>query len=190
MHTPSLSEYVACLDQGNLEGVAQLMLSSADKLVGMGAQLLICPDNTIHQAYPLAVSRCNVPWLHIAEVVVDHAVARGYRKLGLLGTHWLVNSDVYPEKIRARGLAYVRPDQEDRLEVGRIIMEELVPGDIVPASTRRVLDVIGRLQQSGCDAVVLGCTELPLIIDDANSPLPTLDSTRLLARAALVRAAT
>lgn len=190
MHTPSLSDYVDCLERGDLAGVGDLMRASADKLIGMGAQLLICPDNTIHQAYPLAASRCTVPWLHIAEVVVDNAVAHGYRRLGILGTHWLVSSDVYPEKITSRGLEYVRPDDEDRLDVGRIIMEELVPGHIRAASTRRVQEVIERLRQSGCDAVVLGCTELPLIIDDANSPLPTLDSTRLLARAALIRAMT
>lgn len=188
MHTPSLSDYVAFLGRNDLEGVGRLMLASADKLAGMGADLLICPDNTIHQAFDWVASRCRVPWLHIAEVVVDHAAAKGYRRLGLLGTHWLVNSNVYPDRIAARGLEYVRPDEADRREVGRIIMDELVPGDPRPASTRRVLEVIERLKRSGCDAVVLGCTELPLIVDDGNSPLPTLDSTRLLARAALHRA--
>ena len=113
---------------------------------------------------------------------------RGFRKLGLTGTRWLVGSEVYPEKLAARGLAWVRPDEADRLEVSRIIMEELVNGRFLPEAVRTLQAVIGRLKDAGCDAVVLGCTELPLVISDANSPLPTLDSTRLLARAAIRRA--
>lgn len=185
MHTPSLADYVACLEAGDLDGVGDLMLASANKLVGMGAELLVCPDNTIHQAYERVAPRCPVPWLHIAEVVVDQAVALGCRKLGLLGTRWLVDSNVYPDRITARGLDYHRPGQEDRSEVGRIIMDELVAGKFLPSSQGTLIDIITRMRMAGCDAVVLGCTELPLVIDDGNSPLPTLDSTRLLAKAAV-----
>lgn len=188
LHTPPLSDYVACLESGDLEGVGALMLASASKLMDIGAQLLICPDNTIHQAYDRVAPLCRAPWLHIAEVVVDHAVALGHRKLGLLGTQWLVDSNVYPDKVAARGLDYLRPEPDERREVGRIIMEELVAGKFLPSSRQTLLDIVERMQRAGCDAVVLGCTELPLIIDDGNSPLPTLDSTRLLAKAAVRRA--
>jgi aspartate racemase len=123
--------------------------------------------------------------LHIADVVAAEAVARGYRKLGITGTRWLVSSEVYPEKLRARGLEYVRPTDKDRDEIGRLIMDELVYGVFRPETVARFRQVIQELQHRGCDAVILGCTEIPLIIDDRNSPLPTLDSTRLLARAAL-----
>jgi aspartate racemase len=99
-----------------------------------------------------------------------------------------VESEVYPEKLAARGLEFVRPDAGEREEINRIIMDELVYGVFKPESVLSFQQVIGRMQGEGCDAVVLGCTEIPLIIDDGNSPLPVLDSTRLLARAALRKA--
>lgn len=188
MHTPSLADYVACLDKGDIAGVGDLMLASAEKLAKAGADFLICPDNTIHQAFGYVLPRSPLPWLHIAEVVADEAAARGYRRLGLTGTQWLVDSAVYPDRLAARDLACVRPPAEDIAETNRIIMDELVYGVFKPDSVTYFQDTIERLKQQGCDAVILGCTEIPLIIDDDNSPLPTLDSTRLLARAALRKA--
>jgi aspartate racemase len=188
MHTPSLAEYVACLDRDDWQGVAELMLASANKLAKIGADFLICPDNTIHQALPHVLPRSPLPWLHIAEVVAGEAEKRGFRRLGILGTRWLVDSGVYPEKLAARGLAFLRPTPEERAEINRIIMDELVCGIFKPEGVAYHQRVIERMKAEGCDAVVLGCTEIPLIISDANSALPTLDSTRLLARAALRRA--
>lgn len=188
MHTPSLADYVACLDRGDLEGVGALMLASAEKLARIGADFLICPDNTLHQALPHVLPRSPLPWLHIAEVVADEAVARGFRRLGITGTRWLVESEVYPEKLEARGLQYLRPSAAEREETNRIIMDELVCGIFRPEAVACFQEVIARMKEEGADAVVLGCTEIPLIINDANAPLPTLDSTRLLARAALRRA--
>lgn len=188
MHTPSLAEYVECLDRGDWQGVGEIMLASADKLAKIGADFLICPDNTIHQALPYIAPRSPLPWLHIAEVVAAEAAARGYRRIAITGTKWLVDSETYPEKFTALGLDYLRPDDAERDEIGRIIMDELVYGVFKPESVAYFQQLIGRMKERGCDAVVLGCTEIPLIIDDSNSPLPTLDSTRLLARAALRRA--
>jgi aspartate racemase len=188
MHTPSLAEYVECLDRGDLQGVGELMLASAHKLAKTGADFLVCPDNTIHQALPLIEARSPLPWLHIAEVVAAEAVERGFRRLGLTGTRWLVDSEVYPEKLAARGLVCMRPNDAERDDIQRIIMDELVYGVFKPEAVSRFQQVIGRMKDEGCDAVILGCTEIPLIIDDTNSPLPLLDSTRLLARAALRRA--
>lgn len=185
MHTHSLAEYMRFIDSDDWRGVAELMLSSADKLAKAGADLLICPDNTIHQAMPYVAARSPRPWLHIAEVVADEAVRRGFRKLGITGTRYLVASDVYPDKLAARGLEFVRPSPEERAEINRIIFEELVHGTFKPQGIACFQEIISRLKRQGCDAVVLGCTEIPLIMNDANSPLPTLDSTRLLARAAL-----
>ncbi|NJO32647.1 MAG: amino acid racemase [Rhodospirillales bacterium] len=188
MHTPSLAQYVKLLEHNDWQGVGELMLASAHKLASIGAEFLICPDNTIHQALPGIMSRSPLPWLHIAEVVAAEAASRGYRRLALTGTRWLVDSDVYPEKFAARGLDCVRPTAEERAEINRIIMDELVYGVFKSEGIAYFQQVIRRLKDAGCDAVVLGCTEIPLIIDDTNSPLPTLDSTRLLARAALQRA--
>lgn len=189
MHTHSLADYVACLARGDIEGVGELMLASAFKLAQVGADFVICPDNTIHQAMAYVLPRSPLPWIHIAEVVADEAAQRGFRRLALTGTRWLVDSEVYPEKLAARGIDHVRPLQAERDEIDRIIMDELVLGVTRPEGVAYFQQVIARMRDAdGCDAVVLGCTEIPLILSDANSPLPTLDSTRLLARAALRRA--
>lgn len=189
MHTHSLAEYMKCIDRGDWPGVAELMLSSAQKLARMGADFLICPDNTIHQAMPWVTRRSPLPWLHIAEVVAGQAVERGFQRLGITGTRYLVDSEVYPEKLSAHGVGYLRPSPVERVEINRIIFTELVAGIFTPESVAYFQRVIGHMKDEGCDAVILGCTEIPLIMNDENSPLPTLDSTRLLARAALRRAA-
>ncbi len=188
MHTHSLAEYMGCIYRGDWEGVGELMLASADKLARIGADFLICPDNTIHQALPFVEPRSPLPWLHIAEVVAEQAGERGFRCLGLTGTRWLIESEIYPDKLTARGLEFVRPTPAEGEEINRIIMDELVRGVFKPAAVAQFQRVIGRMKDAGCDAVVLGCTEIPLIMNDSNSSLPTLDSTRLLAQAALRRA--
>ncbi|MEG2963393.1 MAG: aspartate/glutamate racemase family protein, partial [Janthinobacterium sp.] len=155
MHTPSLARYVACLNAGDLAGVAELMLASAHKLAGAGADFLICPDNTIHQAFGLVAPRSPLPWLHIADVVASEAAARGYRRVGLTGTRWLVDSAVYPDRLAARGIDCVRPGEDERSEINRIIMEELVPGVVKADSVARFQAVIAGLREQGCDAVIL-----------------------------------
>jgi len=188
MHTPSFAEYMRCIDRGDWQGVGELMLSSAKKLAKSGADFLICPDITIHQELPFVELQSPLPWLHIAEVVAAEAVERGFRCLGLIGTRWLVESEVYPTKLTAHGVKYVRANIAEREEINRIIMDELVCGIFKPEAVAYHQRVIARMRDEGCDAVILGCTEIPLIMHDSNSPLPTLDSTRLLARAALRRA--
>jgi aspartate racemase len=164
------------------------MLSSAHKLRRSGAAFLICPDNTLHQALAYVEARSPLPWLHIAAVVAARARAAGYRCVGLTGTRYLVTSNVYPEKLAEQGIDFLPPTDAEREEINRIIMEELVYGRFTPAAIAYLQRVIERMKAAGCDAVVLGCTEIPLLINDGNSALPTLDSTRLLARAALQRA--
>jgi aspartate racemase len=188
MHTHSLADYVACLDQQNMVGVGELMLSSALKLEAAGAQFLICPDNTIHQAMDYVRARSALPWLHIAEIVAAEAAARNLKCVALTGTQWLVESNVYPDALAKFDVSYTVPNSVERQKLGRIIMDELVYGIFRKESIAYFQDVIERLKCQGCDAVILGCTEIPLILSDANSPLPTLDSTRLLARAALLHA--
>ena len=181
MHTPSLAATMELIYRGDWQGVGEVMLDSARRLAGMGADFLICPDNTIHQALPYVVPRSPRPWLHIADAVMAEASARGFRRIGLTGTKWLVEGPVYPKDL-------VRPAAAEREEINRIIMDELVCGHFKPTAVAYFQRVFREMKQAGCDAVVLGCTEIPLIMNDANSPLPTLDSTRLLARAALRRA--
>ena len=188
VHTPSLGEYMDHIYRGDWAAVGAMMLASAEKLARVGADFVICPDNTIHQALTRIESRSPLPWLHIAACVADEANARGFARLGLTGTKWLVESEVYPQKLTERSIGYMRPHLAEREEINRIIMDELVRGVFKSGQVDYFQKVVGRLKAEGCDAVVLGCTEIPLIMNDQNSPLPTLDSTRLLARAALKRA--
>ena len=188
MHTPSLAAYVSCLERADLAGVADLMLTSARKLQRAGADFLICPDNTIHQAFALMEPHSPLPWLHIAAVVATEASSRKYVRVGLTGTPWLVESAVYPEKLAGVGIECEVSISDDRIEIGRIIMDELVEGVTTAASVAYFHSVIERFAAKQCDAVVLGCTELPMLVDGTATAIPTLDSTRLLARAALDRA--
>ncbi|HKE96896.1 MAG TPA: aspartate/glutamate racemase family protein, partial [Povalibacter sp.] len=134
IHTHSLADYMAYIYRGDWHGVGDLMLCSAAKLASIGADFLICPDNTIHQALPYVEPRSPLPWLHIAEVVATHAAQRGFTRLGLTGTRWLVESDVYPAKLVAHKLEYLRPNDAEREEINRIIMDELVCGTFTPAA--------------------------------------------------------
>jgi aspartate racemase len=185
MHTHPLAEYMRHVEAGGWHEAARLLLASANVLVRAGAELLICPDNTIHQALDLVRDDAPAPWLHIAEEVAAVAAARRFTRLGVLGTRYLMEGPVYPEKLAARGIAYEIPDTADRERINSVIFDELVYGRLEERSRRYFRGVIDGLGARGCDAVVLGCTEIPLLIADADSPLPAIDSTRTLACAAL-----
>jgi len=188
MHTHPLARYMSCIYAGDWPGVADLMLSSADKLAKAGADFLICPDNTIHQAFNLVEHRSPRPWLHIAQEVANEARRSHFKRLGVLGTRYLMEGPVYPEKLKAAGLEFRTPDAPARERINQIIMDELVNAQFTPRSLAYFQEVIRSLAGQGCDAVVLGCTEIPLLVTPDSSPLPTLDSTRLLAKAAVKRA--
>ena len=186
MHTMSLAEYMKPIEAGaGWEPVAELMLRSAEALKRAGAEFLICPDNTAHEALPFVLPRSPLPWLHIAEEVGKEAKRRGFKKLGITGTKFLVSGPVYPEKLEQLGIGYVRPTREQQERINTIIFDELVLGRQTAEALAYLQQVIEDLKSQGCDAVVLGCTELPLLISERESVLPTLDSTRTLARAAL-----
>jgi len=185
MHTHPLAEYMVHIRPGNWEGVADLMLSSARKLAEIGAEFAVCPDNTIHQAFDLVRAESPIPWIHIGDAVGGEADKRGFSKLGITGTKYLMTGPVYPETLKQYGISCVIPYEEEREKIDTIIFQELVNGIFPEASRLYFNEVIGKLKERGCDAVVLGCTEIPLIVDPEDCPLPTLDSTRLLARAAL-----
>lgn len=188
MHTHSLADYMRSIAADDWAGVASLMMSSAEKLARAGADFLICPDNTIHQAFDLIEHRSPRPWLHIAQEVACEAKRCHFKRLGVLGTRFLMEGPVYPEKLKAAGLEHRIPEDKDRERINQIIFEELVYAQFTPQSLVYFTEVIRDLRDQGCDAVVLGCTEIPLLVTPESSPLPTLDSTRLLARAALRKA--
>jgi aspartate racemase len=188
LHSHSLAEYMKRIDTGDWAGVAELMLSSADKLAKAGADFLICPDNTIHQAFDLIEHRAPRPWLHIAREVAADAKRRGFRRLAVLGTRYLMEGPVYPEALKTAGIEHRIPKAEQRKRINEIIFHELVNGELLPRSLAYYVEVIRSLKDEGCDAVVLGCTEIPLLVTPESSPMATLDSTRLLARAAVRKA--
>jgi aspartate racemase len=185
VHNMPWDDYLEHLRNSDWKGIASLMLASAHKLARAGAELIICPDNTIHEVFDTVSERSPRPWLHIAEVVVEEAVARRYRRLGLIGTRQLMNGPVYQRMLSRYGLELCIPNEEDQQAVDTIIFEELNKNVFSDDSRLRVQQVIGQFQQQECNAVILGCTELPLLIAPQDSPLPVLDSTRLLAQAAL-----
>src|SRR5882724_1181881 len=188
LHTHSLAQYMKFIEANDWTGVAELMLSSADKLAKAGADFMICPDNTIHQAFDLVEHRSPRPWLHIAREVANEATRANYKRIGVLGTRYLMEGPVYPEKLKAARLEFRIPGDRQREKINQIIFDELVNAQFLPRSLAYFTEVIRALKDEGCDAVVLGCTEIPLLVTPESSPLPTLDSTRLLARAALNRA--
>lgn len=186
MHTISLAEYMKPIEASlDWQAVGEIMLRSAQTLKRAGADFLICPDNTLHQALPFVLPRSPLPWLHIVEEVGKEAHRRGFKKLGITGTKFLVRSAVYPEKLEQLGIGYLRPTEQQQEQINTIIFDELVRGQQTSEALVCVQKIIEQLKLQGCDAVVLGCTELPLLISDRESALPTLDSTRTLARAAL-----
>lgn len=188
MHTRPLGDYMDLIRGDDWRGVADLMLSSARKVASVGADFAISPDNTIHQAFDLVEPESPIPWLHIGRVVAAEAAGVGYRRLGIVGTRYLMEGPVYPEALKAEGLAWEIPDDEEREAINAMIFKELVNGVFRDRSRARFNEIIAGLKDRGCDAVVLGCTEIPLIVRPEESRLPTLDSTRLLAGAALRQA--
>jgi aspartate racemase len=188
LHSSSLAQYMKYIDVGDWAGVAELMLSSAEKLARAGADFLICPDNTIHQAFDLVEHRSPRPWLHIAREVAREAQRRQFKRLAVLGTRYLMEGPVYREALDAAGIERRIPDAEQRERINQIIFDELVNGQLLPRSLAYYVEVIRTLKDEGCDAVVLGCTEIPLLVTPESSPLPVLDSTRILARAAVHKA--
>jgi aspartate racemase len=187
LHTYSLHEYIRLIQKGDWDGVAELMALSAEKVARAGADFIICPDNTIHQAFDRAVQISSLPWLHIAEEVAVEAARRPFHRLGILGTRYLMEGPVYPGRLSSKYLDCRIPEPDDRRRIHEIIIDEVIHGRISSASRCYLMEIIGRFKEQGCDAVVLGCTELPLLITSKYSPLPLLDSTRILARAALRR---
>ncbi|WP_255495029.1 aspartate/glutamate racemase family protein [Nocardia sp. GTS18] len=171
-------------EAGDHSAIRKTLATSVDRLAKAGAEFFVCPDNTAHMALESAGDNLTLPGLHIAEIVAEKAAAEGYQRVGVLGTKYTMTSPMYPRVFAAKGIAAEIPDSDERRSIDDIIFTELCEGVFTTASRQRYLDIINRLHGLGCDAVALGCTEIPLLITPDVSPLPTLDSTRLLAEAA------
>jgi aspartate racemase len=188
MNSVPLAKHMRHIHADDWEALAEALVASARKVALAGADFAICPDNTYHQAFKYVIQRSPIPWIHIAGAVAEEGHQLGYARLGILGTKYLMEGPVYPEALVEFDIESEIPDEADREKINEIIFKELVNGIFSEASRLYFNEVAGKLRGRGCDAVVLGCTEIPLIVRPDDTPLPTLDSTRLLARAALRKA--
>ena len=188
LHCFPLSSYQHLIDGGRWDAVGQLLLDSGARLMRARAELLICPDNTVHQGLDLVREHSPLPWVHIAEEVVAEARRRRLRRLAILGTRFLMEGPVYRSKLESAGIEYRIPKPPHRQRINQIIYEQLMYARLLPASLAYFQDVMRELAADGCDGVALACTEIPLLISQAESPLPILDSTCILAVAALRQA--
>jgi aspartate racemase len=178
---PSLEHY----ERNDLRAVKAHLARTARRLADAGCEFFVCPDNTAHIALELPGEPLPLPGLHIAEIVAGRAKTDGYTRVGLLGTKWTMEGPVYPAAFARHGLALRTPTPADRALVDDVIFGELTQGRLVDSSRVEYVRIIEGFRQEGCDVVALSCTEIPLLITPDVSPLPTLDSTRLLARAAV-----
>jgi aspartate racemase len=181
---PVLEHY----ERGDLPAMKAYLARTARRLADAGCDFFVCPDNTAHLALELPGEPLPLPGLHIAEVVAERAEAEGYTCVGLLGTKWTMEGPVYPAAFSRRRIILRTPAPQDRALVDDVIFSELCQGRLEESSRAEYVRIIGGLKQEGCDAVALSCTEIPLLITPEDSPLPTLDSTRLLAWAAVAAA--
>lgn len=188
MNSVPLAAHMRHVRANDWEALAGILAASAHKVAQAGANFAICPDNTYHQSFKYLIPQSPIPWIHIAGAVADEAQRSGYRRLGILGTKYLTESSVYPEALAEYKIEREIPEEADREKINQIIFKELVNGIFLETSRLYFNEVAEELKKRGCDAVVLGCTEIPLIVNPEDTPLPTLDSTRLLARAALKKA--
>ena len=172
-------------ERGDNEQLRSFFMADAKKLAVAGCDFFVCPDNTAHIALESAGEAFPMPALHIGEVVADQAQRDGRTKVGILGTKYTMTGPVYPGALGRRGIGWAAPDEADRKVVNDIIFEELCLGIFREESRAAFVSIIEKLGNQGCDAVALVCTEIPLLITSEISPLPILDSTRLLARDAV-----
>jgi aspartate racemase len=171
-------------DEGDHDAIREVLAESVRRLAGAGAEFFICPDNTAHMALERPGPDLAIPGLHIAEVVADRAARDGRTKVAILGTRYTMDGPIYPRAFAGRGIDSAVPEPDERRRINEIIFDELVNGVFSGESRREYVEIIRRMADAGCDAVALVCTEIPLLISPSDSVLPTLDSTRLLARAA------
>jgi len=172
-------------DRGDNAALRQFFMEDARKIAAAGAEFFVLPDNTAHIAMESPGEPFPIPGLHIGEVVAEQARRDGRAKVGILGTNWTMTGPVYPGALGRRGIGWAIPDEADRKQVHDIIMDELCLGVFTDEARDVYVRIIEKLGADGCDAVALVCTEIPLLITQDISPLPILDSTRLLAAAAV-----
>ena len=186
IHAHSLNRYMDFIIKDDWDGVASLMISSVEKLAAIGADFAICPDNTVHRSFEQVGKQARIPLISIIETVALECQLKEYQTVGVLGTRHTMQGPLYKEVLSKLEIDLVVPNENDQEIINNIIFDELIPlGRASSSSEKQIIGIIQRLKEVGCEAVILGCTEIPLLINNGNSPLPVIDSTRLLAKKAL-----
>jgi aspartate racemase len=180
-----MGEVLEAYERGDLDTVNAHLIRTCERLADAGCEFYVCPDNTAHIAIDAATATYPIPGMHIADIVAERARADGRRQVALLGTRWTMEGPAYAAAFARAGVALAVPEPDERAAIDRIIFEELCQGILTDASRSVYIRIIERMRREGCDAVALSCTEIPLLVTPDVSPLPTLDSTRLLAHAAV-----
>ena len=172
MSSVPLAEHMRYIYDDDWEGLAGVLASSAAKVAQAGAEFAICPDNTYHQAFEFLLPLSPIPWIHIAAAVGEEAQRLGFKRLGVMGTKYLTEGPVYPDELAKFGIEREIPDDVDRDRINTIIFKELVNGVFLEESRLFFHEVTERLKAKGCDAVVLGCTEIGMLIDSSHTDMP------------------
>lgn len=188
LHNEPLAHYLDALNAGHWEQVARLMAQSARVLAGCGAQFCLCPDNVVQHAIPLAQAASPIPWLATPELVADAVATDGRKVVGVLGTKWVTMASTFQTHLGLRGIKAIVPTAEDADLLDKIILGELVFGDINPQSQARILEMVQHLRDRGAEAVIIASSELPLAVNATNCRLPFYDAAEILARSAVDKA--
>ena len=167
------------------DSVGDLLASAARDLESAGADLIVLCTNTMHKVAPQIQSAVTIPLLHLGDVTAAAVQATGITSVGLLGTRFTMQECFYRDRIASHGLTVIVPDADDRATVNRIIYDELVHGIVHDESRAAFIDIIGRLAQAGAQGVILGCTEIELLVRPGDTPLPVFATTSIHAAAAV-----
>ena len=185
LHIIPLAHYMGHLDKGEHHQIADLMLKSAEKLASIGAQMLISPDSSVHAAMPFVLPKSPLPWLSVSEVVAEAALIAGYKKLGLLGTNWVIDSGVYQATLAAYRMGCATPPKATTEAIDDIMVSEMFLGIHKIESFRFLQAAAQELKKQGCEAIILGTSEMSLMLTTENLGLPVLSPAKLLAQEAL-----
>lgn len=185
VHNAPLAWYIDAVRRDDWREVGRLLRESAERLAGLGAEVVVSPDNAVQHGAHLAEVGSPIPWLNMSSLVADAVAAEGRQSVGLIGTRTVTGGAVYQTHLGLKGVKTVAPSAEDAEALDTIIYSELAFGRITTVSTRRMLDVVDRFRERGCDGVILGCSEAPLVITAETSTLPVYDATDILCRAAI-----
>ena len=184
LYSVDFAEIEACQASGDWARSAEILGEAAKALEGAGADFLVICTNTMHKVAPEIAARVSIPILHIADATADALEAAGIRRVALLGTKYTMTQDFYKDKLIASGVDVLIPEEDDIAFVNRVIYDELCLGVISEDSRRGYLAVIDKLAARGAQGVILGCTEIGLLIRQSDTALPVFDTTRIHAERA------